>query len=112
VAEASPMVENLKGRVRSFFRTEYCLVTAATATGLIKARSIRLHRDLDGQMYGSTIRPSDGRLVNPSPLLGFYPVDCYAPANYPVRAAAQTCPLLLGPLGRQSSDARDSLEPL
>ena len=52
VAETGSMVENLKGRVRSFFRAQYCLVTAATATGLTKARSILLHRDLDGQMYG------------------------------------------------------------
>jgi len=52
VAETGPTVENLKGRVRSFFRAQYWLVTAATATGLIKARSILLHRDLDCQMYG------------------------------------------------------------
>jgi len=52
VAETDSMVENLKGRVRTFFRAQYCLVTAATATGLIKARSILLHRGLDGQMYG------------------------------------------------------------
>ena len=67
MAETGSMVENLKGRVRSFFRAQYCLATAASATGLIRARSIRLHRDLGGQMYGSTIRRSDGRLVNPSP---------------------------------------------
>jgi hypothetical protein len=58
--------------VRSFLRSQYGLVTAATATGLIKARSILLHRDLDSQMYGSTIRAGDGRLVNPSPLLVIY----------------------------------------
>jgi hypothetical protein len=46
VAEACPMVENLKGRVRSFFRAQYCLVTAAIATGIIKARSLLLRRDL------------------------------------------------------------------
>jgi hypothetical protein len=68
VAETGSMVEILRNLVRSFFRAEYCLITATSATGLIKARPIRLHRDLDGQMYGSTIRPSDERLVNPSPL--------------------------------------------
>ena len=46
------MVEILRNFVRSFFRAQCCLVTAATATGLMKARSILLHRDLDGQMYG------------------------------------------------------------
>jgi hypothetical protein len=48
VAETGSMVENLKGRVLSFFRAQYRLVTPATATGLIKARSTLLHRDLDG----------------------------------------------------------------
>ena len=67
MAETGSVVEILRNRVRSSFQAQYCFVTAATATGLIKARSIRLHRDLDGQMYGSTLRPSDGRLVNPSP---------------------------------------------
>ena len=56
MAEAGSVVENLRDRGRGFFRAQYCLVTAAgaaaTATGLIKARSIQLHRDLDGQMYG------------------------------------------------------------
>ena len=47
------MAENLRGRVCSFFRAQYCLVTTTTATGLIRARPILLHRDLDGQLYGS-----------------------------------------------------------
>jgi hypothetical protein len=52
VAETGSVVEILRNFVRSFFRAQCCLVTAATATGLMKARSILLHRDLDGQMYG------------------------------------------------------------
>ena len=64
-----------------------------------------------GSSTVSTIRPSGGESVN-TPLLGVYPGDCYAPASFPVRAAAETCPLLLAPLGLESSDTHDSLEPL
>ena len=43
--------------------------------------------------YGlATIRPSDRESVNTTPLLAVYPGDCYATANFPVRAAAETCP--------------------
>ena len=34
MAETGSMVENLKGRVRTFFRAQYCLVAAATAERL------------------------------------------------------------------------------
>jgi len=52
VAETGSVVEILRNLVRSFFRAQCRLVTAATATRLLKARSKRLHRDLDGQTQG------------------------------------------------------------
>jgi hypothetical protein len=52
VAATGSVVEILRNLVRNFFHAQYCLVTSATATGLMKARSILLHWDLDGQMYG------------------------------------------------------------
>ena len=42
MAETGSMVENLKHGLHGFFHTLYRLVTAATATGLIKARSVLL----------------------------------------------------------------------